>query len=169
MLRMADFGSFRSVVQFTRPANQTQYTANDVIGTGTSAIHEFKNIAKAGGFVQLQSIRLQIHVASIPSGMANFRLHLFRSSPTAIADNAAFDLAAADRDPYMGFIDLPAPQDFGSTLFTQVDYTGFLGQLAGNSTSIFAELQTLSTFTPGANSEVYELRMNGVDMGYRSW
>lgn len=164
-----EFGSFRSVVQFTRPTNTTQYTANDVVGTGTSAIHEFKNLGKLGGFVQLQSIRLQIHVASIPSGMSNFRLHFYQTSPTAIADNAAFDLVAADRTPYIGYVDLPAPQDFGSTLVSQVDYAGFLMQFNPNSNSVYAQLQTLGTFTPGANSEVYELRVLGLDSGYRSW
>jgi hypothetical protein len=164
-----DFGSFRSVVQFTRPANTTAYTAGDVVGTGTSAIHEFKNLGRPGGFVQLQSFRLQVHVASVPSGMVGFRLHLFRSSPTAVADNAAFDLGAADREPYMGYLDLPAPQDFGSTLISQVDYAGILSQFANNTNSIFVELQTLGGFTPGANSEVYELRALGLDAGYRSW
>jgi len=164
-----EFGSFRSVVQFTRPANTTGYTANDVVGTTTSAIHEFKNLGKLGGFVQLQSIRLQIHVGSIPSGMVNFRLHFYRTSPTAIADNAVFNLVAADREPYIGFIDLPAPQDFGDTLISQVDYAGFLLQFTGNSNSVFAQLQTLGTFTPGANSEVYDLRVLGLDSGYRSW
>jgi hypothetical protein len=164
-----DFGSYRSVLQFARPANQDQYTANDVLGTGTSAIHQLSNLGKPGGFIQIQSVRLQIHVASVPSGMSNFRVHFYTASPTAIADNAAFDLVAADRSPYIGFLDLPAPQDFGSTLISQVDYSGLLVRFANNVNSLWFQLQTLGTFTPGANSEVYELRVNALDSGYRSW
>jgi hypothetical protein len=164
-----DFGSYRSVVQFTRPANTTQYTANDVVGTTTSAIHQFTNLGKPGGFIQIMSVRLQIHVASIPSGMSNFRMHFYNAQPAAIADNAAFDLGATERTAYVGYIDLPAPQDFGSTLFAQADYAGPLVQLANNVSSLWCELQTLGTFTPGANSEVYEMRINAMDAGYRSW
>jgi hypothetical protein len=164
-----DFGSYRSVVQFTRPANTTQYTANDVVGTTTSAIHQLSNLGKLGGFVQIQSVRLQIHVASVPSGMSGFRAHFYTASPTAIADNAAFDLVVADRASYVGFVDMPTPQDFGSTLFCQADYPGSLIQFANNSNGLWCQLQTLGTFTPGANSEVYELRVLTLDSGYRSW
>jgi hypothetical protein len=60
--------------------------------------------------VIIQSISLVFSDSTVPSGMGAFRLHLYSASPTAIADNAAFDLASGERATYMGFIDLPRLQ-----------------------------------------------------------
>ena len=70
------------------------------------------------------------------------------ASPAAIADNAAFDLLTADHNKYLGFVDLPTPQDFGSSIYTQTDYPGRLVKLAASSTSLFIEIETKGAFTP---------------------
>lgn len=163
-----DGRAYRVQVDVTRPANQTPYTAGDVIGTGSGddAIITLAGIGPSGGFVQVQSIELVLGISAVPSGMSSFRLHFYSTKPvTAASDNSVFDVASADRSTYIGFIDLPAPVDLGSTCFTQVDYPGKLLKLAAASTSLFCELQTISGFTPAANSEVYSLRIKALEAG----
>lgn len=156
-----DGDAFRSVVTFNRTADTAQYTAGDVIGINAagspgSAVHEFKNVGPAGGFILLQSAALVINNSSPPA--ATFRLHLFTSSPTAVLDNAARNLQAADRANYVGSFDFPTMVDVGDFGITRTDYIGTLIKLADNSTSLFAELETLTTYTPASGTE-YSLRL----------
>jgi hypothetical protein len=159
-------------VTLTRPSNTTAYTAGDLIGVadGTtpanagSAIITLSNIGPSAGFVLIQSVRLMIGATSVPAGMGAFRLHLYTASPTAILDNAAFDLVSGEVANYAGYIDLPAPQDFGSILMTQADYPGALIKLASGSTSLFAELETRGAYTP-ASGTLYDLRVLALEAG----
>ena len=163
-----DGKAYRVQLDITRPANTTAYAAGAVIGTGSGddAIHTLASIGPSGGFVLIQSIELVLGIAAVPSGMTSFRLHFYSTKPTTSAANAStFDLASADRGAYIGFIDLPAPVDLGSTCFTQLDYPGKLFKLAAASTSLFCELQTIGGFTPAANSEVYSLRIKTLEAG----
>ena len=167
-----DSKAYRSSVTITRPSNTTGYTAGDVIGiadSGTpanagSAIHTLTNIGPAGGYVMVQSVELLIGLSAVTSGMAGFRLHLYTASPTAVLDNAAFDLVSGEVANYAGFIDLPTPSDFGSMLYSQADYSGRLIKLASASTSLFAELETRGAFTP-ASGTVYTLRVKTLEAG----
>jgi len=160
-----DGKAYRSAVTVTRPSNTTAYTAGDVIGdTSGSAIITLSNIGPSGGYVLLQSVRLFIGNTSVPAGMSGFRLHLYTASPTAIADNAAFDLVSGEVANYAGYIDLPTPQDLGSTLFTQADYCGTAVKLASASTSLFAELETRGAYTP-ASGTTYNLRVMTLEAG----
>ena len=144
-----DGKAYRSTVTFARPSNATPYTAGDVVGaTGGSAIHTLATAGPSGGYVLIQSIAMVTHDTSVPAGMASFRIHFYNASPTAIADNAAFDLLTTDHGKYLGYVDLPAPQDFGSSIYTQTDYPGRLVKLAASSTSLFIEIETKGAFTP---------------------
>jgi hypothetical protein len=164
--------AYRAAVTITRPSNTTAYTAGDVIGVadgGTpanagSAIITLPSIGPSGGYVLVQSVRLMIANTSAPAGMGGFRLHLYMASPTAILDNAAFDLVSGEVANYAGYVDLPTPQDMGSTLFTQADYPGTLVKLASASTSLFAELETRGAYTP-ASGTAYNLRVLTVEAG----
>ena len=162
-----DGKAYRAAVDITRPTTVTAYTALDVLGTGSGddAIVTLASIGPSGGFVIVQSIELVIGISAIPSGMTSFRLHFYSAKPGAAADNSAFDLTSGDRSNYIGYIDLPAPVDLGSSCFTQVDFPGKLFKLATGSTSLFCELQTLGGFTPAANSEVYSLRVKTLEAG----
>jgi len=64
----------------------------------------------------------------------------------------------------MGYIDLPAPQDFGSTLYTQTDYPGRLIKLGTASTTLFVEIETRGAYTPVSASTV-SIRMNLLEAG----
>lgn len=160
-----DGKAYRTTATITRPSNTTAYTAGDVVGdTGGSAIISLTAAGPTAGFVILQSISLVFSDSTVPSGMGAFRVHMYSASPTAIADNAAFDLLSGDRATYMGYIDLPAPQDFGSTLYTQTDYPGRLIKLATASTTLFVELETRGAYTPVSASTV-SIRMNLLEAG----
>jgi hypothetical protein len=160
-----DGKAYRAAVTITRPSNTTAYTAGDVVGdTGGSAIITLPSIGPSGGFVLIQSLSLVLSDSTVPSGMGAFRVHLYSASPTAIADNAPFDLASGERASYLGFVDLAAPQDLGSTIYTQVDYPGRLVKLAAASTSLFAEIETRGAYTPVSASTV-ELRVNTLEAG----
>jgi hypothetical protein len=160
-----DGKAYRAAVTITRPSNTTAYTAGDVVGdTGGSAIITLPSIGPSGGYVLVQSVSLVFSDAAVISGMAAFRLHFYSASPTAIADNAAFDLASGDRGAYMGFVDIPAPQDMGSSLFTQADYSGRLIKLAAASTTLYAELETRGAYTPASASTI-EVRVATLEAG----
>ena len=160
-----DGKAYQSTVTITRPSNTTAYTAGDVVGdTGGSAIISLTAAGPTAGFVIIQSISLVFSDSTVPSGMGAFRLHLYSASPTAMADNAAFDLVSGERNTYMGFIDLPTPADFGSSLYTQTDYPGRLVNLGAASTTLFAELETRGAYTPVSASTV-AIRVNLLEAG----
>ena len=156
---------FRSTVTITRPSNTTAYTAGDVVGdTGGSAILTFSNMGPNSGYILLQSAALILSDSTVPSGMASFRVHLYSATPTAIADNAAFDLVSGERANYMGFFDIPTPVDFGSTLYAQTDYIGRMLKMATGSTTLYAEIETKGAYTPVSASTV-ELRLSALEAG----
>lgn len=160
-----DGKAYRATVTITRPSNTTAYTAGDVLGdTGGSAIITLSNIGPSGGYVLVQSVSLVFSDTAVISGMGAFRMHFYQTSPTAIADNAAFDLVSGERATYMGFIDLSAPTDFGSSLYTQVDYPGRLIKLATGSTTLYAELETRGAYTPASASTI-DVRVATLEAG----
>jgi hypothetical protein len=160
-----DGKAYRSITTITRPSNTTAYTAGDVVGdTGGSAIISLASAGPSAGFVLAQSISLVFSDSVVPAGMGAFRVHFYNASPTAIADNAAFDLVSGDRALYMGYVDLPAPQDLGSSLYTQTDYSGRLLKLGTASTTLFAEIETRGAYTPVSASTV-TLRINTLEAG----
>jgi len=158
-----DGKAYSTSATITRPSNTTAYTAGDVTGdTSGSAIITLSNAGPSGGHIIIQSVSLVFSNSTVPSGMGAFRLHLYTDTPTAIADNAAFDLVSGDRASYVGYVDLPSPQDFGSTIYTQTDYPGRLIKLA--SETLYAELQTINAYTPVSASTI-EVRVRTLEAG----
>lgn len=159
-------------ILFTRPSNATAYTAGDVVGvadTGTpanagSAIHRLDGVVASDRHVMLQEAQLLIHVASVNAGMSGFRLHFYDVSPTAILDNAPFDLVAGDRTSWLDEVELPLPVDRGSTLVSRVVYPGIILKPAAASSSLFFQLETLGDYTPTSGA-VYEVRCRFMEMG----
>lgn len=151
--------AYKSQPTVTRPANVTAYTAGDVLG---GAI-EFPTIGPFSGDIILTSAALRANITAIPAGMTSFRLHLYNvTPPSALADNAAWDLPADDRAGYLGYIDLGSPADVGATVFVQVDQVNKQVRLRGGY-SLFGYLVTNGGFTPAANSEVYVPELNAID------
>ncbi len=140
-----------------RPNDTTAYAAGDVVG----GVITFANLApSAGGEIIITSGLLRINDTGLISGEAAYRLHLYGvTPPSALADNAGWDLSAGDRAAYLGFLDLGSPVDLGSTLFVQND--GINAQRKAAGSSVFGYLVTNGAYTPTAN-RVYVPELHAV-------
>lgn len=138
----------------TRPANTTAYTAGDAIGQADAvvaanagtAVLVFQNVPPKA---VVEGATIRIDVSAIPSGMTTLRLHLYSAAPTAILDNAAWDLVAGDRAHYLGYIDL-TPVDLGSTIWAQFDSVNKRVSCSGG--DLYGILQTVGAFTPSSET-----------------
>lgn len=153
-----------SSASIIRPNNTTAYAANDVISTAAGEVLVFDNITKdhGSGFI-VSGARARFDIASLPSGMSGFRLHIYNSAPTAIADNSAYNLPSSDAAKYIGYITISPPLDLGETLWSQDDNLNFSGKLANNSLALYGIFETLSAFTPsGLTQHIIMLNSIGV-------
>lgn len=147
--------SYISRPTVTRAANTTAYTAGDVVG----GVINFKGFP-ANADVLITSADLRIDIASIPSGMTSFRMHLYKERPaSAYVDNDAWDLPSGDRDDYIGFVDIGMIVDKGATLYVQNQE--LRAQIRTGLIGLFGYLVTVGGFTPASNSEVYRPCLRG--------
>jgi hypothetical protein len=109
--------AFRSKVTTVRPNDTTAYAANDVIG-GPIALGV---IGRDAGIILINGSSIRIDEAVPPAWAAGpLQMHFYTSTPpSAIADNGAWTLAAADWSVYAGFIDLGTPVDRGPAQYAQ--------------------------------------------------
>lgn len=150
---------FTSKVTITRPANTTAYTANDVLG---GAITFSAPGPSNGGDIIVTSVELEADITGVPAGMTTFALYLYSvTPPSALADNAAFDLPSGDRASFLGKLAVGTLVDEGSTLYVRTDNI-FAQFKLGTSGALFGYLVTAAGFTPAANSEVYRLTLHSV-------
>lgn len=135
----------------TRPNNATPYAINDVVGTDVATNLIFSNVyGETGSEIIINRVELRIDVNTAPAGMGTFKLHLYNAAPTPITDNLAFNIIAADREKYLGYILIDAPLDFGDTLYSNVTTVDFQTRLADNSNKLYGVLTTDAVFTPSA-------------------
>lgn len=148
---------------YTRPDNTTAYAAYYVVSDSTSSPSnlEFATGLTSGSSVLITSAMMRIDIAAIPSGMEGFRIALFESSPTAINDNSPFDVVNGDKDKFLGYIDLPTPNDLGSRLWTQIDGINMHVQMSG--TSIYAQLVTKGAYTP-SSGDVFKVYLSMMEL-----
>ena len=160
MQRIIAGKGYSSQVSFTRPADTVAYTAGDVVGATAAAI-TFPDIGPEFGVVQITDADLRVDVASVPAGMTSFRLHLYNvTPPSALADNAVWDLPAGDRASYLGYIDHGSPVDVGASLFVQTAGTG-IKTIQLKTSSLFGYLVTNGGFTP-TSAAVKTIRLNSM-------
>jgi hypothetical protein len=132
-------------LSFSRPADTTAYTGNDVVGGALT----FASVGPSAASVMVTGVQLEVDVAAVPSGMTTFRLYLYGvTPPSALADNAVWDLPSGDRASFLGFIDVGTPVDLGSTLYVEVN--GVNKQLKLASANLYAYLVTAGAYTPGS-------------------
>lgn len=158
--------AYSKTLTLTRTADTNGYTAGDVIGVSTSAgggVLTFDGFGPANvQWLLFTSTRLQVLLAAVTSGMTSFRLHMYRETPpSAIADNAAWDLTSADRTLYMGYLDLGTPVDVGSTLY--VEANGINKQAAITQGQFFGYLVTNGAYTPGS-ADVMTINLDAVKL-----
>ena len=156
--------AYNSTVTLTRTNDTNAYTANDVIGaaTGSTAALSFAAIGPSGGGpVMLTTVRFAINLSAVISGMANFRLYFYNvTPPSALGDNAAWDLPSGDRTAFLGFIDLGTPVDLGSTLYVETNqYNKQIEVPSGG--SLFGYLVTIGAYTP-SSAMVHKITLHSV-------
>lgn len=146
--------AFSGSATFTSTA--AEYTAGDSLGVAAEITLLDRNGAPpaAGSHLKITSASLRINHATIET--TAWRLHLFSvTPPSALADNAAFAFAAADRASYLGYVDLSQVLDLTDTLFIDMPNLNKQINLAG--TSVFAYLVNGTTLTPAAAAHIVTL------------
>lgn len=154
--------AFSAAVSLTRTADTNAYAANDILGaaTGSTAALTFASIGPSGKEIMITSAALEIDASAIISGETSYRLYLYNGTPpSALGDNAAFDLPSGDRASFLGYVDLGAPVDLGSTLYVEANILNKQVLLSG--TSLFGYLVTNGTYTP-TSARVHKITLHSV-------
>ncbi len=153
---------YSASVTLTRTADTNAYAANDVLGaaTGATAALQFASMGPSGGKIIITSATLEIDATAVISGETSYNLYLYSvSPPSALGDNAAFDIPSGDRASLLGKISLGTPVDEGSTLYIQTD--GINKQIALAGTDLFAYLVTVGGYTP-TSARVHKINLQAV-------
>lgn len=127
----------------------TPAAASHVAGDCHGAAQEFALGAPAGCVFEIQSVSMLIAGATIET--TAWALHLYSvTPPSALADDAAFDIPSGDRASYLGFVTIPQVVDYGASLWIESHNIGKRIKLASSGTSVFGYLVNGTTLTPQA-------------------
>lgn len=140
---------------FARPADTTAYAALDTVSPATTANLTFTNIARvSGGSGYIVKARLMTNQST---NIARYRLHLFHTAPTAIADNAPYTLLFANAANRVGHIDFPAlaTEGTGSNSARSSVDTVRLGFITSGGRDLIGILETLDAFTPTSGQQFF--------------
>lgn len=151
-----------AAVTITRTADTNAYAAGDVIGaaTGSTAAVEFSGMGNSGSRIMITSARFAINDTGLISGETSYRLQLYsRTPPSALGDNATWDLPAGDRTAYRGYVDLGTPVDLGSSLYVESNLIN--KQIALEGISLFGYLVTTGAYTP-TSGRVYTIDLHSM-------
>ena len=92
-----------AIDSYVRPANTTQYAAGDQVADSTPSVLEFAVSRVTGGTGVI------IHASCTDSAnqatKPNLRLYLFDTTPTVVADNAAWTPSDADMVNIIGYVE----------------------------------------------------------------
>lgn len=170
IMTVASSAAIVASATITRPADTTAYAAKDVISTGAGAVLTFANMGRvvSGSGIILRARLL----TNQKTNVASYRLHLFHTAPSAIADNSPYLLLYANAANRIGMIDFPAcvtedatnstaaasmrPSSDGSYPPPNLWY-----KCAAADTSLYGILETLSAFTP-ASAQQYYIELGGI-------
>lgn len=140
----------------TRPADVLAYTAKDVVSASPAAVLSFGNLARVnGGSGYITKIRLMTNQST---NTARYRLHLFTSTITPIADNSPYTLLYSNASLRIAAIDLPAliTEGTDSTAAYAMDATIRVPfKCASESMTIYGVLETLDGFTPASEQQFF--------------
>ncbi len=143
----------------TRQANTTPYDAGDVVGPALAKL-TFANVGKAGGSALINGVSLKLRTGTLPA--TAWRLHLYSVTPPSdLADAATFAVSSGDRDAYLGWIDIPAAVNLGSTCVINVNNIGM--QVKLSSANLYGYLQAIAGYTPGSG-DVYDVTVHTAEV-----
>jgi hypothetical protein len=146
------------VTRITRSANTTIYPAGAVVGGVQSWA-----VGPAAGSIAITGAQLNILLSAVPAGMTSFRLYLYNvTPPSAIADNAAWTLAAGDQSAYLGYVDIGTPvlPATGSTMLV-IEANNINKQVKTGSATIYGYLVTNGGYTP-TSAEKYDVTLHTI-------
>lgn len=140
------------VTTFTRTANATAYTANQVINNATSsaANRALANVARAIGSSGYLKLILLCNTTNITP---RIRVHLYDAAPNTAKNDAATWVLdyTNDASKYLGYVDMDPLNGGVATAMFLVPYKSNAAK------DLYFELQTLDAHTPG-NGASYTLK-----------
>lgn len=153
--------TFTAEDSFLRPNNAIAYAANQSM-TGTGGATDILNFASIGrsNANGISIRRAYMQLASTVTANASFRLFLYDTQPTVIADQAAYPIINGVAP--VGMIDFPAffTGGAGSThAICEVNDLDIFVPTSGV-TQLYGQLMTLAAYTPTA-LEVVFVRLSG--------
>lgn len=155
-LRVVGGSTVTVATEFTRPANTTAYTAKDVVGPAVAAVLTFTGVGReVGGGGYITKARL---LTNQSTNTARYRLHLYHTAPSAIADNSPLTLLWANRSYRFGAIDLAAAgtEGSGSDAANSLNAETRLAFICHTDTrDLFGVLETLDAFTPASGQQFF--------------
>lgn len=87
-----------------------------------------------------------------------FTLHFYsRTPPSALADNAVFDIPSGDRAYYLGSLSVGQPADVGATQYVETQTHNKTIRLPADATGLWAYLVLTTTATTTADPYVVSL------------
>lgn len=153
---------------YTRPANVTAYSANDAVSNNATAasVTAVSFTVSDTNDEPISVERIRIDTNDTGAAGASFRVYLFNSDPTASTgvgggDNAAWSQKKA------GFIGsfvgtFKTFSDGGLAICTPEDGSRAMTAPVSGAKTLFALLQTLTAFTPSANSTTFTLTLEAL-------
>ena len=147
-------------VSFTRPANTTQYAANDLLANHATAGNVVPPYVAAarfpGGNGSITGVRLEKSSTVLTD--AAFRVHFFTASPTVgNGDNGAFAVIDGQAKGYIGHVDVTMDQALGDGAQGRASCAIQFDTVAP-SASIYMLVENLDTYTP-ASAEIFTIKL----------
>jgi hypothetical protein len=153
---MYSSSAYSASAAFTPAANS--HTAGDSVGAATEFVFSNMVGSKPSTGAALMITSASLMIADATAAVTAWRLYLFNvTPPSALADDAAFVLAAGDRASYLGYVDIGTAVDLGSTQWVETHAINKQLKLSGN--SVFGYLVNLTTLTPAAVAHTVTLHV----------
>lgn len=153
---------------FTRPADTTQYAVGDLVATNTTAAacSAFKFdpvVEQQGNAVRIEAARIFKSGTGVTS--SSFRLHLWRSDPSAPGngDNGALSETGAQ---YVGAIDVLVDRAWTDGAFGRglpLTNTPMTCAPGAGGKALYGFLEARGTYTP-ASGEVFTITLEGYQL-----
>lgn len=144
---------YAAIATFTPAASS--HTAGDVVG----GAQEFALAAPSGCLFLVTDVEIMISSATVQATSWRLELHTV-TPPSALADDAAFDVPSGDRASYRGSIPLGTAVDKGSTQYLKTPGVNTTIKLSG--TSLFGYLINETTLTTEAVA--HAVRISGTPL-----
>lgn len=153
-----------SASSFTRPANTTAYTPLNAVSNNVTAGSvtpvSFTAVDINGAPLTIDRVRISTTDTGASTAGASFRVWFYQSSPTVLAgDGAAF---STNRGTFIGSMtgNLITFGDGGVALCTSEVGSRIITLPTSSAETVFALLQTLTTFTP-LSASTFTLTIEG--------